>query len=184
MFKLQKQPYANNLLFPSTRLSHIVYRRRCNEALQSNQCGSWVALRVVVQLVSFALCSPELCFIFQRVLRTFILRSLTLSINMQHVYMFCGRADSSPCSLKLVVGSSIQQRYIVDSCTPHFCKILVAVSLPANRLSQPDRHAIIQCAGMWGCVSAAYSSLQVLHKCMVHLLYRTQRQACHGWVLA
>lgn len=43
----------------------------------------------------------------------------------------------------------LQQHYILDSCTPHCCKILSAVSLPANRLSQTDRHAIIQSAGIW-----------------------------------
>jgi hypothetical protein len=42
-----------------------------------------------------------------------------------------------------------QQRYVLGRCTPHFCKTLSAVSLPANSLNQPDRHAIIQSAGIW-----------------------------------
>lgn len=103
------------------------------------QCCSSVALGIAVQLIPSALCPPELCFIFQRVLITFILRSWTSSINTQHMYRFYGRAYCCQCSLKLVAGS----------CTAHFCKILSAVSLPANTLSQPDRHAIIQSAGIW-----------------------------------
>ena len=106
------------------------------------------------------------------VLRTFILRSWTSSLYVQHMYSFYGRADSSLCFLQLIAAAAQSAGHLHHH---HISVWYVQLfpCLPVNRLNRPDRqthHNPIRRHLDAVFFSAACNSLKTLHKCMVQLL--------------
>ena len=141
-------PYANIPIFSSTRLFYTVpqWSTAVNAVWQFCSIRSCCSVHIVCTLPTWTV---------------FYLSASSQNIHLAQLDIVNKHASHLQVLLTYVFVSlfakagrwflqSSSAMCVLDSCTPHFCKILPAVSLPANRLSQPERHAIIQSAGIWG----------------------------------